>query len=81
MAQVAVAWTLPRRGVASTLIGASNVSQLANNIAVANLRLNGEQMKRLNEASEPTPVFSSSLVAPLIRRMVLGGHDVVGWGE
>ncbi len=81
MAQVALAWTLARSGVASTLIGASKVSQLESNVAATDLRLNDDQMKRLNEASAPVPGFSSGLAAPFIRRMVFGGHDVVGWGE
>ncbi len=80
-AQVALAWTLARSGVASTLIGASKVSQLESNIAATNLRLSDDQMTRLNEASMPAGGFSSSLAAPAIRRMVFGGHDVVGWGE
>jgi hypothetical protein len=45
------------------------------------LRLDDDQMKRLNEASAPVPGFSSGLAAPFIRRMVFGGHGVVGWGE
>jgi aryl-alcohol dehydrogenase-like predicted oxidoreductase len=81
MAQVALAWTLARSGVASTLIGASKLSQLESNIAATDLRLNDAQMKRLDEVSAPPEGFSSSLTAPFIRRMVFGGHDVVGWGE
>ena len=45
------------------------------------IELSDDQMHRLNEASSPPPTFSSSLVTPQIRRMVFGGHDVVGWGE
>ena len=45
------------------------------------LKLSGDQMKRLDEASAPLPGFSSGLAAPAIRRMVFGGHDVLGWGE
>lgn len=81
VAQVALAWTLARRGVASTLVGASKVSQLESNIAAADIRLTLEQMNRLDEASAPAPTFGSSLVAPAVRRMVFGGHDVVGWRE
>ena len=81
MAQVALAWTLARGGVASTLIGASKVSQLESNIAAADLRLDGEQMRRLDDASAPMLGFSSGLAAPFIRRMVFGGHDVAGWSE
>ena len=80
-AQVAIAWTLARRGVASTLIGASKVSQIESNVAATEIRLSDDQMKRLDEASAPPLGFSSGLAAPAIRRMVFGGRDVVGWGE
>jgi len=80
-AQVALAWTLARPGVASTLIGASKVSQLESNIAAAAIVLTEEQMNRLNEASAPTLGFSGALARPTIRRMIFGGHDVAGWSE
>lgn len=80
-AQVALAWTLARPGVASTLVGASKLSQLENNIAATAIRLRDDQLTRLDEASAPPVVFSSALTSPAIRRMVFGGHDVVGWGE
>jgi len=80
-AQVALAWTLARPGVASTLIGASKVSQLESNIAATDIRLTAEHRQRLDEASAPPLGFGSSLVQPAIRRMVFGGHDVAGWGE
>lgn len=81
MAQVALAWTLGRPGIASTLIGASKVSQLESNIAATELTLSSAQRGRLDEASAPAPSFSASLTAPFIRRMVFGGHEVTGWGE
>ncbi len=81
VAQVALAWTLARTGVASTLVGARTVSQLESNIAATDIALSLDQMKRLDDASAPAPGFSSGLAAPFIRRMVFGGHDVVGWGE
>lgn len=80
-AQVALAWTLARPGVASTLIGASKVSQLDSNIAAKDIRLSAEQLQRLDAASTPAPGFSSSLAQPFIRRMVFGGPEVTGWGE
>lgn len=80
-AEVALAWTLHRPGVASTLIGASRVSQLEGNIAAANLRLDAGHLTRLDAASAPVPGFTASLTAAPIRRMVFGGHDVIGWGE
>ena len=81
MAQVALAWTLKRNGVASTLIGASKVSQIESNIAATEIRLSDDQMKRLDEASAPSPGFTSGLAAPFIRRMIFGGQTVVGWAE
>ncbi len=80
-AQVALAWTLARPGVASTLIGASKPAQLEGNIAAADIRLTAEQMERLDTASAPTPRFSAALTQPSIRRMVFGGHNVAGSGE
>ncbi|MBH0239017.1 aldo/keto reductase [Methylobrevis albus] len=79
-AQVALAWTLARPGVASTLIGASKLSQLESNIAAAELRMTADQMHRLDIASAPETGFSASLAQPFIRRMIFGGHGVVGWG-
>lgn len=80
-AQVALAWTLNRPGVASTLIGASNVTQLESNIAATEILMTKEQMERLDTASATSPGFSASLAQPFIRRMIFGGHDVAGWGE
>ena len=78
-AQVALAWVMARPGVASTLIGASKLPQLASNIAASEITLSEDQLKRLNEASAPTPGFSAGLASPMIRRMVFGGNDVTGW--
>ena len=80
-AEVALAWVMAQPGVASTLIGASKVSQLARNIAAAELRLSGTQMDLLNAISVPTPGFTAGLAAPAVRRMVYGNHDVAGWNE
>jgi aryl-alcohol dehydrogenase-like predicted oxidoreductase len=80
-AQVALAWAMARRGVTSTLIGARTVSQLESNIAAARLRLTDDQMARLNDVSAPAIGFSASLSLPMIRRMIFGGNQVVGWRE
>ena len=80
-AQVALAWVMARPGVCSTLLGARSVAQLKSNIAATSIKISDEQMTRLNDASAPAPGFSASLGQPMIRRMVFGGHDVVGWNE
>ncbi len=78
-AQVALAWTMARPGVASTLVGARTVLQLESCIAAAGLRLGDEQTGRLDAASAPAPGFSVGLASSAVRRMVFGGHDVAGW--
>ncbi len=79
--QVALAWVMARPGVAATIIGASRLEQLASNIAASEIILSKEQMTRLDEASAPSPGFSSGLASPMVRRMVFGGNDVRGWSE
>ena len=81
MAQIALAWTLAQPGVASTLVGASRVSQLESNLAATDLALSEEQLKLLDEASAPTPGFSAMLHSRDTRKMVHGGHSVSGWDE
>lgn len=80
-AQVALAWTLARPGISSTIIGASTISQLESNIASTNVKLSEDQMKRLNEVSAPPLGFSASLAMPSIRRMIFGGQSVMRWDE
>ncbi len=78
-AQIALAWVMAQRGVASTLIGARAVAQLRDNIAATAVVLSSDQMVRLDQASVMAGGFTASLTAPMIRRMVYGGHDVTGW--
>ena len=80
-AQVALAWTMARPGVTSTLVGASSVSQVMGNLAASEIALSPAQMARLDDVSAPAMGFSASLAQPMIRRMVFGGHDVAGWAE
>ncbi|KQM27965.1 MULTISPECIES: aldo/keto reductase [unclassified Sphingomonas] len=81
VAQVALAWTLAQRGVGSTLIGASKVAQLDSNISATDLHLDAAHLALLDEASTAPTGFSAALTSPTIRRMVYGGHDVVGWSD
>jgi aryl-alcohol dehydrogenase-like predicted oxidoreductase len=80
-AQVALAWTMARAGVTSTLIGVSSMSQLASNIAASEITLSPDHMAQLDAASAPAMGFSASLTQPMIRRMIFGGNAVTGWQE
>jgi aryl-alcohol dehydrogenase-like predicted oxidoreductase len=56
-AQVALAWTLRRPGVASLVIGARTEEQLKDNLAAAALELSAEEHARLEEASRPPLIY------------------------
>ena len=74
-AQVALAWTAAQPGVTSTLIGASTLAQLADNLASLELNLTPSQVETLNRASSPgLDFFSAGL-----RKVVFGGASVEGW--
>lgn len=55
-AQVALAWTASRPGVASLIVGARNEEQLKDNLASASLKLTPEDLKKLGDVSQqPQP--------------------------
>ena len=56
-AQVALAWTLGRPGVASVVIGARTDEQLADNLAAADLELTDAAHARLEEVSRPPLIY------------------------
>ena len=56
-AQVSIAWLLTRSGVASVLIGASNVRQLDENIGAARVTLTDADLAQLDAATKPTPLY------------------------
>ncbi|RZK11080.1 MAG: aldo/keto reductase, partial [Flavobacterium sp.] len=80
-AQVALSWISQQAGVGSTIIGASKAPQLADALGSLEISLSAQQMKELSQVSALSPEFSDSLVSPMIRKIVYGGHDVQGWGE
>jgi aryl-alcohol dehydrogenase-like predicted oxidoreductase len=56
-AQVAMAWTLGRPGVASVVIGARTEEQLADNLGAADLTLDDDERARLDELSAPRLMY------------------------
>ncbi|MGY6499310.1 MAG: aldo/keto reductase [Acidimicrobiales bacterium] len=53
MSHVAIAWLLSRPGVASVLLGARTVGQLAETLDAADLRLTGDEVDELTAVSAP----------------------------
>jgi aryl-alcohol dehydrogenase-like predicted oxidoreductase len=53
-AQVAINWLLRKPGVTAPIIGARHMEQLETNLAAAGWELDSDQLKQLDEASQPT---------------------------
>lgn len=61
-ARAALAWVQQRPGVASTIIGARTVEQLDDNLGALETKLTPEQIKTLDEASQPKLNFPYDFV-------------------
>jgi aryl-alcohol dehydrogenase-like predicted oxidoreductase len=57
VAQVALAWLLHQPGVTSVIIGAKKASQLKDNLGSVDLKLDAEDLKKLDEVSKLTPEY------------------------
>jgi aryl-alcohol dehydrogenase-like predicted oxidoreductase len=53
LGQVAIAWVLGRPAVSSVILGARTLGQLDDNLAAADLRLSEEEIRLLDEVSDP----------------------------
>jgi aryl-alcohol dehydrogenase-like predicted oxidoreductase len=56
-AQVALAWTLGRPGIATVVVGARTEEQLADNLGAADLTLEDDERSRLDEVSAPRLMY------------------------
>ena len=57
VAQVALAWLLHQPSVTSVIIGAKKESQLKDNLGAVDMKLDGEDLKELDEVSKLTPEY------------------------
>jgi aryl-alcohol dehydrogenase-like predicted oxidoreductase len=58
LGQVAIAWLLARPAVSSVILGARNLDQLNDNLAASDMPLSEDEMRLLDEVSEPdTPDY------------------------
>jgi aryl-alcohol dehydrogenase-like predicted oxidoreductase len=76
MAQVAINWTAHRPGVASVIIGATQLSQLTDNLAALDFDIPTELTQRLEAVSRPETQFPYSFFDPEIQGMIHGGVTV-----
>jgi aryl-alcohol dehydrogenase (NADP+) len=59
-AQVALAWILSKPAVSAPIIGASKLYQLEDALAALQLKLTGDEIRRLEEPYEAHPVLGHS---------------------
>ena len=78
-AQVALNWTATRPGITSTIIGASRVSQLQDNLAAIEFSLEPDFRRRLDEVSAPASLHPYVFFEPFIQGMIHGGAAVRAW--
>src|SRR4030095_14483020 len=74
--QVALAWLRYRDVPTIPIIGTRKLSQLQDNVASLEIKLDPEQLRRLDEVSAIEPIFPNSLYAqPMARTLLYGGID------
>lgn len=71
-AQLALAWTLTHRAVASPVVGVRTPAQLEDNLGALALEISSEQLARLDAASAVPPVFPIDVLQGPARSMMFG---------
>lgn len=78
-AQVALNWVITQPGITSTIIGATKLAQLNDNLQAADITIPAELRKRLDEVSAPEAVQPYTFFGQDIQPMVTGGTSVRKW--
>jgi aryl-alcohol dehydrogenase-like predicted oxidoreductase len=78
-AQVALNWVATQPGVTSTILGATKMAQLEDNLAAIEFEIPAELRKRLDEVSALEPAHPYIFFAPMTQGRISGGTTVQGW--
>jgi aryl-alcohol dehydrogenase-like predicted oxidoreductase len=76
-AQVALNWITRRPGVASTIVGATKLAQLEDNLSALEFELPVQVAQRLDEVSRPESIHPYLFFEPTMRAMINGGATVL----
>lgn len=76
MAQVAINWVASQPGVATTIIGATRVEQIEDNLTALDFEIPPELRARLDEAGRPATPFPYSFFTPAFLAAQTGGVPV-----
>ena len=78
-AQVALNWVATQPGVTSTIIGATKLAQLDDNLASLSFKIPPDVRARLDEATAIEPVHPYVFFRPAMQAMTTGGTDTRSW--
>jgi aryl-alcohol dehydrogenase-like predicted oxidoreductase len=78
-AQVALNWAATQPGITSTIIGASNVAQLQDNLGAIEFTIPAELRKRLDDASALELFHPYTFFEPFIQNRVKGENPLRAW--
>jgi aryl-alcohol dehydrogenase-like predicted oxidoreductase len=78
-AQVALNWVATQPGITSTIIGATSIRQLDDNLASLDLTIPTELRGPLDQATAPPPIHPYVFYQPAMRAMISGGVSVRRW--
>ena len=78
-AQVALNWVATQPGVTSTIIGASKLSQLKDNLSAIEFSIPAELRQRLERAGALASIHPYMFFEGVIQRMIHGGASVRAW--
>lgn len=78
-AQVALNWVATQPGITSTILGASKLHQLEDNLKSIEFSIPEELRRRLDEISAPASIHPYMFFEPFIQTMIHGGSPVRPW--
>jgi aryl-alcohol dehydrogenase-like predicted oxidoreductase len=78
-AQVALNWVAAQRGITSTILGATKIAQLEDNLASLTFEIPPELRHRLDAASAIETIHPYLFYGAAMQAMITGGADVRPW--
>lgn len=74
--QIALNWVSRRPGVTSTIIGATKLAQLDDNLNALSFTIPSELLQQLDKASELPSIYPYTFFQPGVQNMISGGTNV-----
>ena len=78
-AQVALNWVATQPGITSTIIGATKLAQLEDNLASLSFAIPADVRRRLDEATAPEAIHPYVFYRPAMQAMITGGAKLQRW--